>query len=102
MIRQNYKVKIDICEIEKEPTLANTYEHFISPPQVIVQRALAAKNFTHAKAATVLAGYLKFFPMWLIVVPGMISRILYPGRVITALKYTTILLSITTIISIYY
>lgn len=46
--------------------------------QVIVQRALAAKNVAHARAATVLAGYLKFTPLFLIIMPGMISRVLYP------------------------
>ena len=48
--------------------------------QVIVQRALAAKNLTHAKAGTMMAGYLKILPMWLLIVPGMISRILFPGK----------------------
>jgi uncharacterized sodium:solute symporter family permease YidK len=33
--------------------------------QVIVQRALAAKNLTHARAGCILAGYLKFFPVWI-------------------------------------
>ncbi|KAK7087212.1 hypothetical protein V1264_021288 [Littorina saxatilis] len=49
--------------------------------QVIVQRALAAKNLAHAKAGTLLAGYLKFLPMWLIVFPGMIARVLFPDIV---------------------
>lgn len=31
--------------------------------QVIVQRALAAKNLTHARAGCIFAGYLKFFPV---------------------------------------
>ena len=31
--------------------------------QVIVQRALAAKNLTHARAGCIVAGYLKFFPV---------------------------------------
>ena len=31
--------------------------------QVIVQRALAAKNLVHAKAGCILAGYLKFLPV---------------------------------------
>jgi uncharacterized sodium:solute symporter family permease YidK len=47
--------------------------------QVIVQRALAAKTYSHAKAGCILAGYLKFLPFWLIVLPGMIARILFPG-----------------------
>jgi len=49
--------------------------------QVIVQRTLAAKNLTHAKAGCIMAGYLKILPMWLLVIPGMISRILYPDEV---------------------
>ncbi|XP_053375170.1 sodium/glucose cotransporter 4-like [Mercenaria mercenaria] len=52
--------------------------------QVIVQRALAAKNLSHAKAGTILAGYLKFLPLWLIVFPGMIARILFPDEVACA------------------
>lgn len=48
--------------------------------KVIVQRALAAKNIANAKAGTILAGYLKFTPLFLIVFPGMMSRILFPGE----------------------
>ncbi|XP_029648634.1 sodium/glucose cotransporter 5 [Octopus sinensis] len=49
--------------------------------QVIVQRSLAAKNMTHSKGGAILAGYLKFLPLWLIVFPGMIARILFPNEV---------------------
>jgi SSS family transporter len=52
--------------------------------QVIVQRALAAKNLTHAKAGCLLAAYLKFLPLWLIVFPGMIARVLYTDRIACA------------------
>ncbi|XP_053561931.1 sodium/myo-inositol cotransporter [Bombina bombina] len=45
--------------------------------QVIVQRVLAAKNISHAKASTLMAGFLKILPMFIIVIPGMISRILF-------------------------
>lgn len=48
--------------------------------QVIVQRSLSAKNLSHAKGGSVLGGYLKILPMFFIVMPGMISRALYPGR----------------------
>ncbi|XP_056611702.1 sodium/myo-inositol cotransporter-like isoform X1 [Triplophysa dalaica] len=48
--------------------------------QVIVQRVLAAKNIAHAKGSTLLAGILKIFPMFIIVIPGMISRILFPDE----------------------
>ncbi|XP_074640673.1 sodium/glucose cotransporter 4-like isoform X2 [Tubulanus polymorphus] len=49
--------------------------------QVIVQRALAAKNLSHAKGGTILAGYLKFLPLFLLVFPGMMARILFPDTV---------------------
>ncbi|XP_072452929.1 sodium/glucose cotransporter 2 isoform X3 [Notamacropus eugenii] len=49
--------------------------------QVIVQRCLAGKNLTHIKAGCILCGYLKLLPMFLMVMPGMISRILFPDKV---------------------
>lgn len=49
--------------------------------QVIVQRVLAAKNIAHAKGATLMAGVLKVLPMFLIVIPGMVSRILFPDEI---------------------
>lgn len=45
-----------------------------------MQRCLAGKNLTHIKAGCILCGYLKLLPMFLMVMPGMISRILYPGN----------------------
>lgn len=48
-------------------------------PQVMVQRSLAAKNLSHAKGGSIIGGYLKLLPMFLVVMPGMISRILFPG-----------------------
>ncbi|XP_051566896.1 sodium/myo-inositol cotransporter-like [Myxocyprinus asiaticus] len=48
--------------------------------QVIVQRVLAAKNIVHAKGSTLMAGMLKILPMFIIVIPGMISRILFPDE----------------------
>ncbi|XP_074014820.1 sodium/mannose cotransporter SLC5A10 isoform X3 [Numenius arquata] len=47
--------------------------------QVIVQRSLSAKNLSHAKAGSILASYLKMLPLFVIIMPGMISRVLYPG-----------------------
>ncbi|XP_031133983.1 sodium/glucose cotransporter 1 [Sander lucioperca] len=49
--------------------------------QVIVQRCLSAKNLSHVKAGCILCGYLKLLPMFLMVFPGMISRILYADMV---------------------
>ncbi|XP_019711340.1 sodium/glucose cotransporter 4 [Hippocampus comes] len=49
--------------------------------QVIVQRSLAARSLSHAKGGSVLGGYLKALPMFFIVMPGMISRALFPDEV---------------------
>lgn len=52
--------------------------------QVIVQRSLAAKTLTHAKGGSLLAAYMKFLPFFVIMLPGMISRILYTEEVACA------------------
>ncbi|XP_061593394.1 sodium/glucose cotransporter 4 isoform X2 [Cololabis saira] len=49
--------------------------------QVIVQRSLSAKSLSHAKGGSVLGAYLKVLPMFFIVMPGMISRALFPDDV---------------------
>jgi SSS family solute:Na+ symporter len=46
--------------------------------QVIVQRVLAAKDVGHARAGTVLAGFLKILPVFMLIVPGMTARALFP------------------------
>ncbi|VDD81414.1 unnamed protein product [Mesocestoides corti] len=49
--------------------------------QMMVQRVLAAKSLSHAQGATLMAGFIKIFPLFIIVLPGMISRILYPDTI---------------------
>ncbi|KAM7012993.1 sodium/glucose cotransporter 4 [Tautogolabrus adspersus] len=49
--------------------------------QVIVQRSLSARSLSHAKGGSVLGGYLKLLPMFFVVMPGMISRALFPDEV---------------------
>eukprot|EP00072_Mus_musculus_P067739 XP_017169502.1 PREDICTED: solute carrier family 5 (sodium/glucose cotransporter)-like isoform X5 [Mus musculus] len=49
--------------------------------QVSVQRFLAGKSRLHMEGGCLLCGYLKLLPMFLMVMPGMISRILYPDQV---------------------
>ncbi|XP_008566433.1 PREDICTED: sodium/glucose cotransporter 4 isoform X2 [Galeopterus variegatus] len=49
--------------------------------QVTVQRSLSAKTLSHAKGGSVLGGYLKILPVFFIVMPGMISRALFPDEV---------------------
>ncbi len=48
--------------------------------QVIVQRVLSAKDVANAKGGTVLAGFLKILPVFMLIVPGMIARSLYPAE----------------------
>ncbi|XP_060586302.1 sodium/myo-inositol cotransporter-like [Ruditapes philippinarum] len=49
--------------------------------QVIVQRLLAAKSLSHAQGATLMAGFIKVLPLFMMVMPGMISRVLYADEV---------------------
>ncbi|XP_025772717.1 sodium/myo-inositol cotransporter 2 [Puma concolor] len=52
--------------------------------QVIVQRSLAAKNLSHAKGGSLMAAYLKVLPLFMMVFPGMVSRVLFPDQVACA------------------
>ncbi|WAR02058.1 SC5AB-like protein [Mya arenaria] len=45
------------------------------------QRSLAARSLPHAKAGSLVSGYLKILPMFIMIMPGMISRILYPDEI---------------------
>ncbi|XP_075676795.1 sodium/myo-inositol cotransporter-like isoform X2 [Dermatophagoides pteronyssinus] len=49
--------------------------------QMMVQRLLAAKSLSHSQGGALFAGYLKLLPFFLIILPGMISRILYTDQV---------------------
>ncbi|CAM4815933.1 unnamed protein product [Rotaria magnacalcarata] len=48
---------------------------------MMVQRVLAARNISHARGGTLLAGYFKILPFFMIIIPGMISRALFPNIV---------------------
>jgi SSS family transporter len=48
---------------------------------MMVQKTLAAKSLSHAQGGTLLAGYLKILPFFMMVIPGMISRVLYNDQV---------------------
>ncbi|XP_038051759.1 sodium/myo-inositol cotransporter-like [Patiria miniata] len=56
--------------------------------QMMVQRALSAKSLSHAQGACLFAGYTKFLPFFLMVLPGMISRVLYTDEVACASQET--------------
>ncbi|XP_067119196.1 sodium/glucose cotransporter 1-like [Centruroides vittatus] len=49
--------------------------------QVIVQRVLSAKNITHARGGCIFACYIKLSTLFLLVLPGMAARVLYPDIV---------------------
>ena len=49
--------------------------------QIMVQKVLSAKSLSHAQGATILCGWIKVLPLFLIVIPGMISRVLYPDEI---------------------
>lgn len=53
----------------------------MSSTQLMVQRALAAKSLSHAQGGTLLAGYVKILPVFIMVLPGMISRVLFTDDV---------------------
>jgi SSS family solute:Na+ symporter len=46
--------------------------------QYIVQRVLSAKNIEHARSGTIFSGFLKILPVFILVMPGIIARALYP------------------------
>ncbi|CAH8523474.1 unnamed protein product [Schistosoma bovis] len=49
--------------------------------QMMVQRTLAAKSLSHAQGATLMTGIIKQIPIFIMVIPGMISRVLYPNEI---------------------
>ena len=59
-----------------ETLFINKYVFF----QIMVQRCLAARNISHAKGGTLLSGYLKILPLFIMIIPGMVSRILFTGK----------------------
>ncbi|MEX2273132.1 MAG: sodium:solute symporter, partial [Vicinamibacterales bacterium] len=46
--------------------------------QVIVQRVLSAKNEAHARGGAILCAFLKILPVFILVLPGLMARSLYP------------------------
>jgi SSS family solute:Na+ symporter len=47
--------------------------------QVIVQRALAAKDIDQGQKGAVFAGFLKILPVFILVTPGLIAKVMYPA-----------------------
>jgi SSS family solute:Na+ symporter len=47
--------------------------------QYIIQRILSAKNVQEARKGTILTAFLKIFPIFLFILPGLIVAVLYPN-----------------------
>lgn len=54
--------------------------------QYIVQRTLGARNVTQARRGSIWAAYLKLFPVFIFIIPGMICYALAKSGQITALQ----------------
>ena len=49
--------------------------------QFIVQKVLSAKNLNHARAGTNFTALLKILPIFILILPGLIARALWPAEV---------------------
>lgn len=56
---------------------------YFATDQVMVQRALGAKNLTHSRGGTLFAASLKILPMFILVLPGLIARAIWPTELST-------------------
>lgn len=50
-----------------------------STNQYIIQRVLGARDIRHARWGVIAAGFLKIIPLFIMVIPGAIALVLYPG-----------------------
>ncbi len=55
--------------------------------QYIVQRALGAKDETHARRGSIFAGFLKLLPVFVFIIPGMIAFALAKSGKVEALSH---------------
>ena len=54
---------------------------YLGTDQMMVQRAMAARSLSHAQGATLFCAALKILPLFIMVLPGMAARVLYPDPV---------------------
>uniref|UniRef100_A0A8C6AUJ3 Sodium/glucose cotransporter 1 n=1 Tax=Monodon monoceros TaxID=40151 RepID=A0A8C6AUJ3_MONMO len=75
--------RLDSFHIFRDPTTGDIPwpGYYWCTDQIFVQGCLAGKSMSHVKGGCVLCGYLKLLPMFSIVMPGMISRVLYTDKV---------------------
>ena len=48
--------------------------------QVIVQKTLSARDLSHARGGAIFASFLKISPVFILVLPGLIARTLWPAE----------------------
>ncbi len=56
----------------------------------MVHRLLAAKDVRNARSGAIFAGYLKILPLFLLVLPGVIAAIKYPGLANANMAFPTL------------
>ena len=71
-----FQIFFQISKFQKFFQILNVFQFF--GWQVMVQRTLASKNMTQAKAGCIFASYMKIIPLWTMIFPGMAARVLFP------------------------
>ncbi len=63
--------------------------------QYVIQRFLGAKSVNEARRGAIFTGFLKILPLFILVVPGLVAAVLFPGisgeEALPALLYSSIL-----------
>ena len=52
-----------------------------STNQYIVQRVLGGKDIRHARWGVIFAGFLKIIPLFIMVIPGALAMVVFPGAI---------------------
>lgn len=65
---------------------------YVATNQYITQRILGAQSIQHARWGIMLAGLLKFLPLFLMVLPGAMAISLYPGIENSDMVFPTIVI----------
>lgn len=68
--------------------------YFWGTNQFITQRILGAKNVAHARWGALFAGFLKLFPLFIMILPGAFAVLLYPDLPSGDLVYPTLIVDL--------
>ncbi len=66
---------------------------YVATNQYITQRILGAQNIQHARWGIMLAGLLKFLPLFLMVLPGAMAISIYPNIVNSDMVFPTMVIN---------